>query len=581
MIRLVLALLLLAGPALAASRPALEAEGGMVVSSQALASEAGTEILRAGGNAIDAAIAVGYALAVVNPCCGNIGGGGFLTARLADGREVFLDFRETAPAAATRDMYLDAAGDPVPGLSLVGWKAVGVPGTVAGMEAAREKWGSLPRATLMAPAIRLARDGFILVRGDTDIMDSRTAAFKREANVAPIFLRPDGTPLRPGDRLIQPGLARTLETIAAEGAPGFYTGRIAAEIAAASKAGGGILTAADLAAYKARELPPVRCTYRGHEVTSAPPPSSGGTTICQVLNILEGYDLRAMGFGSARAVHLTAEAMRHAFLDRNTHLGDPDFIKNPLDRLLSKDYAAAIRARIAPDRITPSRELPPGTPPHEKPETTHYSVADKAGNAVAVTYTINGGFGALVMAGDTGFFLNDEMDDFTIKPGVPNLFGLVQGVANEIAPGKRPLSSMSPTLVARDGRVFLVAGSPGGSRIISITLQVIMNVIDYGMEPQEAVNAPRFHHQWLPDELFVESRGLSPDTLALLRGYGHAVREQTPWGAAEVIAIGPQRPATAAVASSGNDAALSGRMRPGLFYGAHDDRRPAGAAIAP
>ena len=573
-------LVLLSAPAIAASRPAVESAGGMVVSAQHLATAAGVDMLRAGGNAIDAAVAVGYALAVVNPCCGNIGGGGFMTLRLADGRTTFLDFRETAPAAATRDMYLDAAGEVIRGASLVGWRAVGVPGTVAGLDAALAQYGSLSRAQVMAPALRLARDGFLLVRGDTDILDAAAARLKREATVARIFLRPDGSPFQPGDRLVQSELARTLQAISDDGPDAFYRGRIPDAVAAASHAGGGILTAADFAAYRIREMAPLTCTYRGWTVVSAPPPSSGGTTICQTLAILEGWDLRAAGFNSARSVHLMAEAMRHAFLDRNTHLGDPAFVTNPLERLLSRDYAAALRARIDPDRATASRDLTPGTAPHEKPETTHYSVADTQGNAVAVTYTINGGFGAGVIAADTGFLLNNEMDDFTSKPGVPNLFGLVQGQANAIAPGKRPLSSMAPTLLLRDGQLHAVLGSPGGARIISITLQTILNLIDHGMELQEAVNAPRIHHQWLPDELFAETRALSPDTRRLLEAMGHKVTEQTPWGAVGAIAR-PRVAAPAAAAPTLSDAALSGRMRPGFFYGANDDRRPAGLAAGP
>jgi gamma-glutamyltranspeptidase/glutathione hydrolase len=562
----------------AASRPAVEAENGMVVSSQALASEAGLAMLKAGGNAVDAAVAVGYALAVVNPCCGNIGGGGFMTLHLADGRDSFLNFREMAPAAANADMYLDKDGRVIPRASLVGWRAAAVPGTVAGLDAALTRYGSLPRAQVMAPAIALARDGFILTRGDTDILESRTATFRREANVAAIFLRPDGTPWRPGDRLVQAALAGTLSDIARAGPAAFYTGRIPRAVAASSASAGGLLTGSDFAAYRVTETVPVRCQYRGYVVISAPPPSSGGAAICEILNILEGYDLPAMGFHSAAEVHVTAEAMRHAFLDRNTYLGDPDFVANPLERLLSKEYAGAIRASIDPARATPSRSLGPGTAPHEKPETTHFSVVDKAGNAVAVTTTINGSFGAGVIAGDTGFLMNNEMDDFTIRPNTPNLFGLVQGPANAIAPGKRPLSSMAPTLVTRDGRLFLILGSPGGSRIISVTLEVALNVIDHGMAPQEAVNAPRLHHQWLPDELFSEAYGLSADTRVALEAMGYKVTEQTPWGAAEIIAIGPPEQADGP-ASSGSDAALSGRMRPGVFYGAHDDRRPAGAAL--
>ncbi len=566
----------LAADARAASAPAIEAAHGMVVSAQRLASEAGIEMLKHGGNAVDAAVAVGYALAVVNPCCGNIGGGGFMTLHLADGRDVFLDFREAAPALAAADMYLDAASNPIANASLVGWKAVPVPGTVAGLEAALSRYGSLPRAIVMEPAIRLARDGFILTRGDTDILDLRAAAFRTRPALAAVFLRPDGSALQPADRMTQPELAATLASIAQDGAPAFYNGRIPALIEAAAREAGGIITAADFAAYRAVERAPLRCTYRGYVFVSAPPPSSGGTILCEILNVLEGYDLRALGFRSARSVHLIVEAMRHAFLDRNTTLGDPAFVRNPLERLLSKEYAAAIRARIGV-AATPSRDLGPGVAPHEKPETTHYSVVDAAGNAVSVTYSINGAFGALVMAG--GFLLGDTMDDFTIKPGSANLFGLVQGAANVIAPAKRPLSSMAPTLVTKDGRIFLVLGSPGGPRIITITLLTALNVIDYGMELQEAVDAPRFHHQFLPDEVFVEPHGISPDTATLLAGMGHKLTTQSPWGAAEAIAVGPQRATQAGAASSGNDAAVSGRMRPGLFYGANDDRRPAGAAI--
>ena len=563
-------------PALAASAPAVEAAHGMVVSAQRLASEAGLEMLRRGGNAVDAAVAVGYAQAVTNPCCGNIGGGGFMTLHLADGRDVFLDFRETAPAAATAGMYLDAAGNPVPQASLIGWKSVGVPGTVAGFEAALAKYGSLPREVVMEPAIRMARDGFVLTRGDTDILEARAAAFRARPALARVFLRADGTPLQPGDRMLQPDLAGTLAAISARGEAAFYEGAFPAAVAAASKSDGGIITAADFAAYRVNESVPLTCSYRGYVFHSAPPPSSGGVTLCQILTILEGYDLKAMGFRSAQSIHVIVEAMRHAYLDRNTHLGDPAFVRNPVERLLSREYAAAIRAKIGAG-ATASATLGAGIEPHEKPETTHYSVVDAAGNAVAVTYTINGGFGALVMAG--GVLMNDEMDDFTVKPGVPNLFGLVQGAANAIAPGKRPLSSMAPTLVTRDGRIFLVLGSPGGARIITITLLTALNVIDYGMEIQEAVNAPRFHHQFLPDEVFVEPRGFSPDTAAVLEGMGYRLRTQSPWGAAEVIAIGPERATQGAVASSGSDAAVSGRMRAGVRYGANDDRRPAGAAV--
>jgi gamma-glutamyltranspeptidase/glutathione hydrolase len=527
----------------------------MVVSAHHLASEAGAQILRAGGNAIDAAVAIGYAEAVVNPCCGNIGGGGFLTAHLADGRDIFLNFRETAPAAATADMYLDPSGNVIPGASVAGWRSVAVPGTVLGLDTALARYGTLPRAAVMAPAIRLARDGFVLAKPDTDALDS--GLLNADPQAAAIFRRADGSALRPGDTLVQPALADTLAAIAADGPAAFYRGRIPAAVEAASRAAGGLLTAADFAAYRVTEEPPIRCSYRGYDIVSAAPPSSGGVTLCEILNVLSGYDLHGMGFHTPASVHVMAEAMRHAYLDRNTLLGDPAFVKNPLDYLLSQDHAAAIRERIG-ERATPSSNLAPGTAPHEKPETTHYSVMDAAGNAAAVTYTINGGFGAGVMAPGAGFLLNDEMDDFTLKPGVPNMFGLVQGEANAIAPGKRPLSSMTPTIVLRDGHVAMVDGSPGGSRIITIVLETLLNVIDHGMTPADAVAAPRLHLQWLPDVLFAEDGALSPDTADLLRWMGYTIVKQPPWGASELIVAGPGK----------------------KLVGASDPRRPAGAAAA-
>ena len=563
----------------AASQPAVEAQHGMVVSSQRYASEVGARILQEGGNAVDAAVAVGYALAVVNPCCGNIGGGGFMTIHLADGRNTFINFREIAPAAATERMYLDVQGNPIKDLSLYGYLAAGVPGTVMGLDRALAEYGRLPRSKVMAPAIKLARGGFILNRGDTDILDTKVDRLSKDPVAAKIFLRPDGKPFQPGDRLVQKDLASTLELIAKQGPDAFYKGTIAKAVEQASKANGGILTAKDFANYTVTEGPPLTCSYRGYALISSPPPSSGGTTICEILNILEGYDMRAMGFRSAQSVHLMVEAMRHAFLDRNTYLGDPAFVKNPLDRLLSKDYATAIRAKIDPEKATPSKAVQPGIEPHEKTETTHYSVVDAEGNAVSVTYTINDSFGSTVVAPGTGFLLNNEMDDFTVKPGVPNLFGLVQGKANSIAPGKRPLSSMSPTLVTKDGKTFLVVGSPGGSRIITITLETIMNLLDYGMAPQEAVDAPRIHHQWLPDEVFYEPYGLSPDTMKILEGMGYKLTEQAPWGAAELVEMGTIGASVQGSRSLGAGAGVSGKVRAGFIYGANDNRRPAGAAV--
>ncbi|CQJ35877.1 gamma-glutamyltransferase [Yersinia enterocolitica] len=571
--------LLVSGTLHAASTPAVEAKNGMVVTSQHLASQVGTDILKMGGNAVDAAVAVGYAQAVVNPCCGNIGGGGFMTIHLADGTDTFINFRETAPAAASADMYLDKEGKVTKDASLYGYLAAGVPGTVLGMDSAQKKYGKLTRQQVMAPAIKLAREGFVLTRADTDILDTTVKRFRQDPESARIFLRKNGEALQPGDRLIQTDLADTLTAISEQGPDAFYQGKIPQAVEAAAKKGGGILTAADFVNYKITETAPITCSYRGYKFVSSPPPSSGGVTLCETLNVLEGYDLKSMGFNSAAYIHTLTEAMRHAYMDRNTFLGDPEFVKNPIDRLLSKSYAADIRKQIVANKATPSVEVQPGMQPHEKPETTHYSIVDHDGNAVSTTYTVNGRFGAVVIAPGTGFFLNDEMDDFTVKVGEQNLYGLVQGATNSIAPGKRPLSSMSPTLVTKDGKTFMVLGSPGGSRIITITLQTALNVIDHGMAPQEAVDAPRIHHQWLPDEVYYEQRGVSADSLNLLKTMGYKMVEQNPWGAAELILVGLAGVEGVSPANSGNDSAVSGKVREGYLYGANDVRRPAGAAI--
>lgn len=572
--------LLVSGTLHAASTPAVEAKNGMVVTSQYLASQVGADILKMGGNAVDAAVAVGYAQAVVNPCCGNIGGGGgFMTIHLADGTDTFINFRETAPSTANADMYLDKDGNVTKDASLYDYLAVGVPGTVLGMDSAQKKYGKLTRQQVMAPAIRLARDGFILTCADTDILDTTVKRFRQDPESARIFLRKDGEALQPGDRLVQADLADTLSAISEKGPDAFYQGKIPQAVEAAAKKGGGILTAADFADYKITETAPITCSYRGYKFVSAPPPSSGGVTLCETLNVLEGYNLKSMGFNSADYIHTLTEAMRHAYMDRNTFLGDPEFVKNPLDRLLSKSYAADIRKQIVANKATPSVEVQPGMQPHEKPETTHYSIVDHEGNAVSTTYTVNGRFGAVVIAPCTGFFLNNEMDDFTVKVGEQNLYGLVQGATNAIAPGKRPLSSMSPTLVTKDGKTFMVLGSPGGSRIISITLQTALNVIDHGMAPQEAVDAPRIHHQWLPDEVYYEQRGVSADSLNILKSMGYKMVEQSPWGAAELILVGLAGVEGVSPANSGNDSAVSGKVREGYLYGANDVRRPAGAAI--
>ncbi|MBJ9971061.1 gamma-glutamyltransferase [Providencia rettgeri] len=571
--------LLVSSQLYAASEPAVEAKKGMVVSSQHLASQIGADILKSGGNAIDAAVAVGYAQAVVNPCCGNIGGGGFMTIHLADGKDLFINFRETAPGAASADMYLDKDGKLIKDASLYGYLASGVPGTVKGLDYALEKYGTMSRQQVMAPAIKLAREGFTLTRADTDVLDTTTERFKQDPEVARIFLKPDGSAFQPGDLLVQTDLANTLEKIAKNGPSAFYEGEIPKIVEEASKKNGGILTAKDFADFTITDTAPVSCTYRGYQFISAPPPSSGGVTICQTLNILEGYDLKEMGFNSADYIHTLTEAMRHAYMDRNTFLGDPEFVDNPTEKLLSKAYAEELRKEIKPNQATPSTQVQPGIGPHEKPETTHYSVVDEKGNAVSTTYTINGRFGSVVIPPGTGFFLNDEMDDFTTKVGEKNLYGLVQGERNSIAPGKRPLSSMSPTIVTKDGKVFLVLGSPGCSRIISITLQTALNIIDHGMPPQEAVNAPRIHHQWLPDEVYYEQRGVSKDTLALLDKMGYQMVEQTPWGAAELIMVAIPEGAGVSAKSSGNDSAVSGKVREGFIYGSNDVRRPAGSAV--
>jgi gamma-glutamyltranspeptidase/glutathione hydrolase len=582
-VRLLVAVLIYVGMmsfASSASRPAVEMKNGMVVTTHRLASEAGVEILKMGGNAIDAAVAVGYAQAVVNPCCGNIGGGGFMLLHLADGQQHFINFREKAPAQAFRDMYLDAQGKLVPAASLDGYSAVAVPGTVMGMERVLSKYGRLTRQQVMAPAIKLARDGFILTRADTDILAPHTAKFQQDPSAAKIFLKPDGSPWQPGDRLMQTDLARTLTAIARHGQDAFYKGHIPALIERLAKQGHGVIRASDFASYHVTEDTPLTCRYRGYVFTSAPPPSSGGITLCQILNILAGYDLRAMGFGSAASIHVMVEAMRQAYYDRNRYLGDPDFVHNPLDQLLSPAYTEKVRAKILPDRATPSADVHSDIGWQEPTETTHYSIVDKFGNAVSTSYTINGPFGAGVIAPGTGFFLNNEMADFTTKVGSQNLFGLVQGATNGISAGKRPLSSMAPTMVTRHGKLMMVLGSPGGPRIISTIMAAAINIIDHRMPPQAAVNAARFHHQWLPDVVYYEKYGLSPDTLTLLRRMGYQMVAQIPWGAVELILIGLPEPLhTEGTDRSGYDDALSGRIHPGYLYGANDDRRPVGAAL--
>ncbi|MDM0027116.1 gamma-glutamyltransferase [Variovorax saccharolyticus] len=549
----------------AASQAPVAAENGMVVSAQHLATQVGVNVLKRGGNAIDAAVAVGYALAVVYPAAGNLGGGGFMTVQLADGRKTFLDFREKAPLAATPGMYLDKDGNLVPGLSTRGHLAVGVPGTVAGLERAREQYGTMKRSALLAPSIALAERGFVLQQGDVDLLATASADFSSDPASAAIFLN-KGEPFAVGQKLVQKDLAKTLKAISRHGPGGFYKGPVAHAIVASSQAGGGLIAQDDLDQYQARELLPVECSYRGYRVISAPPPSSGGVVLCEMLNILEGYPLKDLGYRSAQGVHYQIEAMRHAYVDRNSALGDPDFVKNPVDRLIDKRYAEKVRAAIHPERAGVSEDIKSGVPPHEGSNTTHYSILDQWGNAVAVTYTLNDWFGAKVTAAGTGVLLNNEMDDFSSKAGEPNMYGLVQGEANAIAPGKRPLSSMTPTIVAKDGRPVLVLGTPGGSRIITTVLHSILNMVDYGMNVQEAVDAPRFHQQWLPDLTNVEPFALSPDTRKILVGMGHKLGEAQPANHVAAILVGAP--------------ALGGKpVGSNRFYGANDPRRNTGLAL--
>ena len=559
------ALVLTVSAVQAASQAPVGGENGMVVTAQHLATHVGVDVLKAGGNAVDAAVAVGYALAVVYPAAGNLGGGGFMTVQLADGRRTFLDFREKAPLAATANMYLDKDGNVIDGLSAKGHLAVGVPGTVSGMELALSKYGTLKRAQVIAPAIKLAEHGFTLEQGDIDLLHTATGEFEKDKDLRGIFLH-NGQPLQVGQKLVQKDLARTLKEISAKGADGFYKGWVAKAVVDSSQAGKGIITQADLDNYKTRELAPIECDYRGYHVVSAPPPSSGGVVICQIMNILEGYPMAELGYHSAQGLHYQIEAMRHAYVDRNSYLGDPDFVKNPIAHLLDKDYAARLRAAIEPQKAGDSQAIKPGVSPHEGNNTTHYSIVDQWGNAVSVTYTLNDWFGAGVMASTTGVILNDEMDDFTVKVGVPNMYGLVQGEANAIAPGKAPLSSMSPTIVTKDGKAVMVVGTPGGSRIITATLLTILNVIDYKMNIQEAVDAPRFHQQWMPPATNLETFAVSPDTRKILESWGHTF-------------AGPQDANHLAAILVGAPSLEGKPVGNNRFYGANDPRRNTGLSL--
>ncbi len=503
---------------------AVAAKNGMVVAQEAQAARVGVDILRKGGNAVDAAVAVGFALAVTYPRAGNIGGGGFMVIHRAGGGDTTIDYRETAPQAINEKSFLDAQGNADPWKSRDSALSIGVPGTVAGLALAEEKYGSghFTLADLIAPAIALARDGFAVADDTADSLSRDQARLKRWPASAQIFLKPDGDVLARGDRLVQPDLANTLEAIARDGPRAFYQGALAEKIAAAIDAAGGVMTLDDLKAYRAVERTPVRGTYRGYDIVSMPPPSSGGVALIEMLNILEGYDLAHAD--AAQALFLMVEAMKRAYADRALFLGDPDRVQVPVARLTSKSYAAAWRATIDPARATPARDL--GRGGGVRPEgrnTTHFSVIDRFGNAVANTYTLNFSYGVGLVAAGTGVLLNNELDDFAVKPEVPNAYGLLGYEANAPAPGKRPLSSMTPTIVLKDGKPFLVTGSPGGSLIINAVLQVVIDVIDRGMDIADAVSAPRVYDQWMPDTVFAEP-GLSGDLIAALEARGDSVR---------------------------------------------------------
>ena len=517
----------------------------MVVTVQHLATDAGVRILREGGNSIDAAVAVGFALAVVYPFAGNLGGGGFMLIHLANGKNTFIDFRERAPLAATANMFLNKVGDVIPGDSIYGYRAIAVPGSVAGLVYAENKYGRLGLNKVMQPAIRLASDGFVLSEEEAEMLrDPHLADFPASHR---IFQR-DGDDYRDGEVFRQPELASTLRAIAAD--PGdFYHGAIARQIAAAMQKGGGLITAKDLAAYIVKERAPVYGSYRDYTIVSAPPPSSGGITLIETLNILAGYNLQHLGDRTPGEMHLILEAFRRAFMDRNAYLGDPDYVKMPVTEMLSEPYAVAWRAGIDPFRATPSGRLarptgflppPPtmGQVRHEAADTTHFSIVDAQGDAVAVTTTLNGGFGSCVTVPGLGFLLNDEMDDFASKQGAPNMFGLIQGPANSIAPGKRPLSSMTPTIVLENGKVRFVLGSPGGARIITTVANIFLSSADEGLNIQSSVDAPRFHQQYLPDIVYLEP-GFTSATVASLRARGYTLKIGH-WSDGEAIAVDPK-----------------------------------------
>ena len=523
-----------------ATPPPARAENGMVVAAEVHAAEAGVEVMRAGGNAVDAAVATGFALAVTYPVAGNVGGGGFMVIRFPDGTATTFDYRETAPEAATRDMFLDSTGTYVPQRARRGALASGVPGSVAGLLLAHERYGRAPLAAVLAPAIRLA-EGYPLSRAQALRFNARRPEFEGFESTARYFARvAGGEPLafEPGQTFRQPDLAAVLRRIAAEGRDGFYRGSTADLIVRQMEREGGLITHRDLRGYRAVEREPVTGTYRGHRVISMPPPSSGGVALIQLLKSVEPHDLGAMGLGSSASVHLMGEAMRRVYADRAEWLGDPDFVPVPVTELTATDYVRRRMADFNPYRADTSRTVGFGRPLAESMETTHYSVVDADGLAVSTTTTVNGGYGSMLVVDGAGFFLNNEMDDFAAAPGVPNMFGLVGSDANAVAPGKRMLSSMTPTIVEDpDGELFMVIGSPGGARIITTVFQVILNVLDHDLDIQAAVAAPRVHHQWLPDRLFAERDGLAPDVAAALRQRGWSVASGGRWSRADGIVV--------------------------------------------
>ncbi len=509
-----------------ASRKPVKTKNGMVVSADPLASKAGMEILRKGGNAVDAAVAVGFALAVTYPAAGNIGGGGFMNIRFADGRCFAIDYREKAPGSATRDMYLDSAGKFLSDKSTLGHLAAGVPGAVAGMLTGLERYGTMNRTQVITPAYELATNGFPLLSELASDLNSGRNTFLTFSGSKKYFVSKDSL-YKEGDVWKQTDLGKTLKRIIDKGKEGFYKGETAELIAAEMKRGKGLISLADLGHYEAVVRTPLKGMYRGYEIISQPPVSSGGTALIQLLNILEGYDLRSYGHNSAKTLHRYIEAMRRVYADRAEHLGDPEFYKVPVHWLISKQYADERRKTIDTMKASASKDISHGTPPlHESEQTTHYSVVDKWGNCVSVTTTLNGGFGCSVAVDGAGFLLNNEMDDFSAKPGVPNIYGALGNIANEIQPNKRMLSSMTPTIVVKDGKPFMVIGTPGGTTIITTVMQVICNVIDFDMNIQQAIDAPRIHHQWSPDVTDYERRGLSVDTIEKLESMGHILKER-------------------------------------------------------